>query len=309
MQRIFWLSLVIALMLLGIGVSAQKPDNSSSAYVNPHPGSYSTPVDRAAYEAGLERIRKSEELKNEAKDLLQQGNISKAIPLLEQRLPLFANDEDRILLADLYSRQGKPDEVIRVMHSVIYPDPHIVTYASKDPSARMLYVLALIDKGKWEEAVAVYEPTIHSNPRWQLPGGGSQHTFPSVHFDSHVADSTAMRAQAHLIIGASLSLCIETEENQLPYMLDHLKQSLKYNAESPDAHFLSGLLLTKLNRFHQARKEFNSAAKYASDTAQPEIGAALKDLQVQEAQKRAKDAIKAVQQAAAAKQTPQPTDH
>jgi tetratricopeptide (TPR) repeat protein len=129
-----------------------------------------------------------------------------------------------------------------------------------------------------------------------------------VHFSVENPDFADLQAQAHLILGCREPLFSEYED-RVPYMLAHLKQAIKYDRFSLDAHFLSGILLAKLERFDEARAAFKLAAGLAPAEAKPEIAAALKDLQVQEAQKKAKDAIKAAQQAAAAKQAPQPTDH
>ena len=78
-------------------------------------------------------------------------------------------------------------------------------------------------------------------------------------------------------------------------MLGHLELYLKYNPVSPDAHFVAGLLLMNLMRYDEAHKEFTSSGRYASEDAQPEISAALKDLKSREDLQMAYEASKSAQ--------------
>ena len=215
----------------------------------------------------------------------------KAIEVLEKMLTIEDYfSEDRIELADLYTSSHKPDDVIRILRPVVHHGPYSEGGYGAEPAVRMLYVLALLGTREWEEAAAVYEPTINSNLHWQLVGRGPDHALPNIHFNVNAPDYEAMRAQAHLILGARLPISSnyatgaeDVSNQEREYMLDHLKQSIKYNAQSHDAHFVSGLLLKKLGTLSdEARKELSSAARYAPDEAQPEIKAALQDLKARE---------------------------
>jgi Flp pilus assembly protein TadD len=97
-----------------------------------------------------------------------------------------------------------------------------------------------------------------------------------------------LRAQASLIRGAIQPQFVE-EADKPAYMLEHLKQSLKYNPKSLDATYLSGFMLAKMERFAEARQAYEKALRLASKEARPEAEKALEALKIQEEEKRAKD--------------------
>jgi tetratricopeptide (TPR) repeat protein len=227
-----------------------------------------------------------------AQDLVSRGKLTEAVPLFER---VIANpgvrEWDRISLADIYTRIGKPDDVLRVLQPVLFPQYSLSS--GKVPGVRMLYVLALLEKQRWQDAVDIYEPTINSNPKWQLRFIQPDHTFPNVHFDSRRPEYAALRAQAHFILGASQTIVYISESQQNAYMLGHMEQYLKYNSVSAEAHFVSGLLLTQLLRYDEAHREFALAKDMAPDDAQPEIAKGLKELTSREEQQKAYEASKA----------------
>lgn len=310
MKSIFWIAIVVVFMTAGGFARAQGDAKDFNSLPPLH-----DPAVVAATEA---REKQSNLLRQQAKEALKKGDTAKAIDLFEQAVKAFEIDtQSRIFLTDIYIKQGKNDDVIRILRPLFYHDTHIGYSDEHEITVRMKYVLALLAKNRWAEAVTIYEESFakegattnfgesrNGELKWQLPGGGPEHTLPEVHFSIDDYNISGLSAQAHLILGSREPADVEYEV-RAPYMLAHLKQALKYDRFSLDAQFLSGILLAKMERFDEARTAFKQAARLAPDSAQLEIAAALKDLKVQEEQKKARDAAKAVQGADAAKQAPQ----
>ena len=246
--------------------------------------------DPARIAAGDAMVRRWELLTKQGKAALKKGDTPAAITLFEHRLTEYPDFETSMLLAGIYTGSGKLDDAIRVFRPLIYPGPDGGSYEAHLPTTRMKYVLALLDRGNWAEAAAVYEASftgdnvrVYRQPtladlKWSVPGyRGTAHTLPLKHFSVNDPDYAGLQAQAHLILGAREPQFIPTDD--MPkYMLDHLKQALKYDPYSLDAHFISGILLVKMEKFKEARAEFQRTAKLAPDSAQAEIESALKNL-------------------------------
>ena len=284
----------------------------------PHPRYLGGPdADPAAIASGDAHLHQSDLLKQQAKEAIKKGEFSKAVPLLEQALRVIDLSEPRILLADIYIRQGKTDDVLRTLWSMIYPDPHSDSDIGHNVTTRMKYVLALLNKNRWQEAVTVYEEsftgvqvTVFGGSKngelpWQLPSDGPVHTVPEMHFSTEYTNYPALTAQAHLILGCRSPMFVESKD-KAPYMIDHLQKALKSNRKLLDARFLIGVLLAKMERFTEARSTFEETARLAPKEAQPEIAAALKDLKVQEDKKLANDARHAALKASTTQQATPP---
>lgn len=291
MKHLLWLPIIAAMLTAGIGVVAQEE-------LNPYnlPGDS---IDIKAREAGLAALGKVNDLRVKAKAALKKGDVARATQLFEQTIAVnpYLGDEARIALADIYTHAHKNPDVIRVLKPMIYPPPDSGSSLASDLRTRMLYVLAILEHSQWQEAATVYEQSfkgVSTSPdiqirngevRWDLPYyTGGDHTLPEVHFNSEQPDYAGLRAQAHLILGTSPRL-LANGVDDIPYMLDHLKQTLKNNRRSLDAMFASGYLLARMGRFSEAREAYMNTAKLAPKEAKPEIDAALKALKVLEDKK------------------------
>jgi len=235
------------------------------------------------------------------KQAFQKDEPDKAIAPLEHAARMAIDGEPNVVLANIYSQAKRWDDVIRVLRPLIYPSPTNYESEGHYPTTRMLFVLAVLEKGNWSEAATVYEQsftgvqiTMYGQSsleklKWLIPGyQGMTHNLPPKHFSVNDPDYTGLQAQAHLILGSRNPEFV-TLEDMPKYMLDHLKQSLKYDPESLDAHFISGVLLDKLGKFSEARIEFQQTANRAPETLQAEIKTALNDLDAHEKKKKEQD--------------------
>jgi tetratricopeptide (TPR) repeat protein len=250
---------------------------------------YNGPEDagtRAAMAQLRERLHQCHLLLIQARATIKKNELIKAEGLLKQALSLNPdNGEARVRLAEMHIRSRQPSAVVADLEPIVNPRPNFHNSVGSDVSVCMLYVLAQIDCGNWAPAEDCYQKTFRPELTWHLPGGGPEHTFPDVQFSPDNPDFSGLRAQAYLIRGASSPEFVE-EKDQPPYMLENLRQALKYNPRSLDANYLSGFMLVKMERFPEARAAFDKAMRMASKEARPEVKQALEALKVKEDAKR-----------------------
>ena len=292
MKSMLWLLAAALLPSAAVPTRAQAPDYIASGSTITR-SELSDPALRAQLIEEGRRNGLAQDQKFQAKEALEKGDMATAFSLLQQSVHNNPIDGMAcVLLAYFYVQKGQPANVIATLDPIVNFGPYNSHSTGREPTTRMIYVLAQLDRYAWKEAVACYEQTWRprSNPifgahaeshLWDLPGGGPVHSWPDLKFSADVPDYTGMRAQAHLIIGTTLPDCME-EKDQYPYMLDHLKQVLRINPNSLDAHFVSGWLLGKTARFAEARIEYALAARFASPDAQKEITAELTKLKDKE---------------------------
>ena len=278
MKHLFSLSAVVLLALLhqvsGAKVAAQY---STDAPLFPKG------VDaRAAIAAMDARLHQRDLLRSQGLAALKKHEVKKAEALFKQALSFWPTDEESCMrLAEIHQSARQPNAVVADLEPLINPPPNITNSAGTVITTRMMYVLAQLDCGNWEPAAACYEKIPRSNLIWSLPGGGPSHPFPDIQFSPVNPDFLGLRAQAHLILGAYQPGFVE-QQDRPQYMLEHLRQALKYNPKSLDATFLSGFMLAKMERFPEARLFYEKAMRMASKEARPEIQQALDALKVQE---------------------------
>ncbi len=307
MRSLFRLLAATFLVSVTVLTWAQAPDSNAIYQSNLIPGDLGDPVARAKMIENYARERKGQEQRLQAKEALERGDTAKAFLLLQQAVSNNSTDDEScVLLSYFYIQKGQPDAVIATLDPIVSPPPLTSISMGQEPTVRMLYVLALLERQAWRKAVACYQKTWSptydpiSGSRaeshlWHLPGGGPEHSWPDIRFSADTPDYKGMRAQAHLILGTSLPACMK-EKDQFPYMLDHLRQVLQINPNSLDAHFVTGWLLAKKERFAEARAAYASAIRLADPGAQKEIAEELKKLKTDE---DAQELIKANQAAKA----------
>jgi tetratricopeptide (TPR) repeat protein len=284
--------MLVAILLIGAaGAQIASQDGLSS---------FSAPDSPRTLQAIAEyrvRLQQCNLLLNQARAAIKKDEQLKAEGLLKQALKLDPdNGEVRVRMAEMHIRSKQPSAVVTDLEPIVNPRPNFSTSVGSDISVRMLYVLAQLDCGNWGAAAACYQKSVRPDEAWLLPGGGPAHAFPSVQFSLENPDFLGMRAQAYLIRGGYSPEFVE-EKDKPPYLLENLRQALKYNPKSLDAHYLSGFMLAKMERFAEARAAFGKALRLASKEARPEVQKALDALKVQEETKREKEArVKANQQ-------------
>lgn len=256
-------------------------------------GAFSIPED-AATRAAIERDRARSQqcflLRSQGVAALKKNDIKKAETLLKQALSFDPTDgEACVRLAEMHMRSKQPEAAVADLEPIVNPRLGSTNSVGSEITTRMLYVLAQLDCGKWGAAAACYEKSFRPDLAWSLPGGGPTHKFPNVRFSPENPDFLGLRAQAHLILGAYQPHYVE-QQDRPQYMLDQLREALKYNPRSLDAAYLSGWMLAKMERFPEARAAYEKAMRLVSKEARPEVQQALQDLKTQEERKAAHDA-------------------
>ena len=275
-------------------------------WTDPRTGiTYDFDAAQANFKAGLQ---KSNLLRKQAIAFLMKKQPDKAVPLLKQSLQLMPIDgSSRCYLADIYIAQNRPNDALEIMQPLVYPPDTPPSGAGMELVWEMKYVLALLDVGKWEEAVSTYEMNMRLQEKnknkgllWQVvcydrDSGGKTHTLANVHFSSDLLDEPGLRRQAHLVLGTRGTDCLpelvagtmeEERKADLLYMLGHLQQALQSDRRCLDAQFLSGVILSELDRFAEGRQAFAKATLLAPREAQPEIKDALAKIKAYEESKK-----------------------
>jgi tetratricopeptide (TPR) repeat protein len=215
----------------------------------------------------------SNRIVKQANDDLKRRDVQGARALYMKAISAYAwNGQARLRLAEIDLRLRNPDAAIADLKPIVEPPPNRDPSDGREPTTRMLYVLALLDAFRWEDAVACYEDSVKPGLRWRIPGGEPVHTFASVHFSVTNPDIPGMRAQAHLILGAMQPAYID-QQDAPAYMLPHIREVLRIFPGSLDARFLEAVLLAKMDRFDEARAAFARAEKNAPKAALDEIKA------------------------------------
>ena len=274
-----------------------------------------SPEHIARVAAVMARVRQAEKLVGEANALLENGEPSRAVPLLQHALQLHPLDDATIALADIYIAWNRPADALQTLQPIVYPPSSQGGSVGQDVRTRMKYILALLDTRQWTKAATLYEQSIGlhehgrmGNLRWNITNygagaGDSDHWLPDMRFSPEVEDMPGLRAQAHLILGTRWPMVSDITRNPslcLQTMLDHIQQALKSNPRSTDAQFVSGVLLREMGRYDEARTAFARTAQMAPAEAQPEIKAALDKLNRRQEQQKAGMAQQARKQAAQA---------
>ncbi|MCW3051363.1 MAG: hypothetical protein JWN14_533 [Chthonomonadales bacterium] len=288
MKHLFSL-FIVALLALVMGVASAQEGLQEQTGVRKVKGygNFESDQTRAMLAADRIRSQQSFALLGQAKVALKKNDLRKAESLLKQALSFEAdNDEACLRLADIHIRAKQPSAIVADLEPIVNPRPGATDSVGNEITTRMLYVLAQLDNGNWEAAAKCYQKGYRPDQKWSLPGGGPDHSFPNLQFSPDNPDVLALRAQAHLMLGGYQPHFVE-EEYKPSYMLEHLRQALKYNPKSMDATFLSGFMLAKMERFPEARTAYEKAMRMASKEARPEIQKALDTLKVKEDEKRA----------------------
>ena len=287
MKHLFvFCTLAPLLLTLSVARSQTLPPNEP-----PHIGKVPDDPETSAAVAALDkRINQCFQLRNQGVAALKKNEVKKAETLFKQALSFFPEDgEAGVRLAEIHIRAKQPSAVAADLEHIVNPRPGAGNSVGSEITTRMLYVLAQLDCGNWGAAAECYLKIPRSNFIWSLPGGGPAHPFPNVAFTPENPDFLGMRTQAHLILGAAQSHYVE-QQDAPAYMLEHLRQALKYDPRSLDATYLCGFMLAKMERFPEARTAYEKAMRMASKEARPEIQQSLDALKVQEEAKRTFDA-------------------
>jgi len=175
-------------------------------------------TDRVQAQAYDARVHAQSELSRrhvaKAKLALANGETKTAIDLLQQAIVAYPDGEDaRVRLAYIHADQKQPNGVIEDLKPMLYPPPNRGGGWGAEITTRMMYVLALLDCGCWEEAANLYNASVKPGAAWSLPGGGPSHTFPEVQFRPDTADYQDLRGLAHLILGAYPPVNLEMANN------------------------------------------------------------------------------------------------
>ena len=281
MKHLFSLSAVVLLALLHQVSGAQSTDGPLLP----------KGVDaRALIAAKDSRLHQCDLLRSQGLAALKKHEVKKAEALFKKALSFEPDDEESCMrLAEIHQSARQPGAVVADLEPLINPPPYTGNSVGTEIATRMMYVLAQLDCGNWEPAAACYEKIPRSNLIWSLPGGGPSHPFPDIQFSPVNPDFLGLRAQAHLILGAYHPHFVE-QQDRPQYMLEHLRQVLKMNSKSMDAAYLSGFMLTKMDRFPEARLFYEKAMRLVSKEARPEIQKALDTLKVAEEEKRVSNA-------------------
>jgi tetratricopeptide (TPR) repeat protein len=294
MKYLLHLCIAVPLALvLGVAGAQNAPEVDKF-----HNGNYVTPEERALIAASRESLLHCSQCLAQARAALKKNDVKKAEVFLTQALSFDRDDGEACLrLAEMHNRAKQPSAVVADLEPIVNPRPGSGSSVGSDISVRMLYVLAQLDCGNWGAAAACYQKSFRIGEEWHLPGGRPRHTFPNVQFSPDNPDVLGLRAQAYLIRGGYSPEFVE-EQDKPPYMLENLRQALKYNPKSMDANYLSGFMLAKMERFAEARAAYEKAMRLASKEARPEVKQALDALKVQEDTKRENEArVKANRQA------------
>ena len=301
MKRLHWLSTTTLLLLLGGTMAgAQVIVLPFSLHQAEQHGKVVDPVTGLIYDADERRAAENAQLRQyniwwkQAEGFLIKKETAKALPLLKKANELYPFLDVNVLLADIYNQQNRPEDVLRVLRPAVYTQGFFTASVTGDVTTQMKYALALLDTGKWEEAVALYTKCVPEPLHWSVPGYGNgnigqDHTLPNVHFSPEIFNEPGLRTQAHLILGSRFpqnGVATLDEKEGLLYMLAHLQQALKSERNSLDAQFLIAVVLGNLERYEEAKKAFAVVAKNAPREARPEIMAALAQLDVKAKTKR-----------------------
>jgi len=216
-----------------------------------------------------------------AEELVASGHYLEAATLLETILIDHEGHDDiiRTSLGDLYTRLKRPDDVLRVLAPLW--DRKNQSSTTQPPGTYMLYILALLDKHMWGEAVNIYKSACSSNLVFSLPHRGAyQHGFPAVDFFADSPQYRAMRSQAELILGATGSSLEYRDET--PYLLKHLREAVRLDPWCADAHLAMGLVLLDSRRLVEARSELAKARRYAPQEELQNVDIAFRELKAAE---------------------------
>ena len=284
MKHLFSLSAAVPLALLVQAAGAQVVDGGLS---------FNLPEDAATRAADAKQYARYQQcflLRKQGVAALKKNEVKKAETLFKQALSFDPTDgETCVRLAEIHLRARQPAAAVADLEPIVNPAPDSTISLGTEITTRMLYVLAQLDCRNWGAAAECYLKIPRSELIWSLPGGGPTHPFPNVEFTPENPDFLGMRAQAHLILGASQPHFVE-QQDRPAYMLEHLRQALKYDPRSLDATYLCGFMLAKMERFPEARTAYEKAMRMASKEARPEIQQSLDALKVQEEAKRTFDA-------------------
>jgi tetratricopeptide (TPR) repeat protein len=291
MKYLFYLFTIASLVLvLGVAGAQEELQEVTGLRKVKGYGNYESDQTRAMLAANRVRFQQSFALVGQAKLALKKNEIKKAEVFLKQALSFEPdNDEACLRLAEIHIRSKQPSAVVADLEPIVNPRDGATDSVGSDISVRMLYALAQLDCGNWGAAAACYQKSFRIGEEWHLPGGRPRHTFPNVQFSPDNPDVLGLRAQAYLIRGGYSPEFVE-EQDKPPYMLENLRQALKYNPKSMDANYLSGFMLAKMERFAEARAAYEKAMRLASKEARPEVKQALDALKVQEDTKRENEA-------------------
>ena len=247
--------------------------------------------DQEAFDADIKaRLAKASDLRKQAIALANNKEYAKAVPLFQQAIETFPPEPDcSARLAYIYEKWKQPQNIVNVLRPILYP-VGFNSSTQNDQRVQMLYVLALLDTGKWEEAATFYEKKVTTPPRWGVPcygvgAGGKDHNVPNVHFDPDIVNVPGLRAQAHLILGtrAPYDWDYSSVNAIYTYELDHLQQALQSDRRCVDAQFLIGVIQSELLHFDEAKIAFDKTLKLVPREAKPEIEAAIKKMKEREA--------------------------
>jgi tetratricopeptide (TPR) repeat protein len=214
-----------------------------------------------------------------AKLALAKGDTSLAIRLLQQAVAAYPDGgESRLRLAYLHAQLKQPDAVIADLKPIVYPPPNVGGGVGAQMTTRMVYVLALLDRGLWQDAATLYNVSVKPGSAWFLPGGGPSHPFPEMQFRPGTADYQDLRGQAHLILGAYPPDYVEPPD-QPAYMLAHIKELLRVFPGLTDGRFIYAILLGKMEKFDEARAAFEQASLNALPARKDEIKKAVQAME------------------------------
>jgi len=210
---------------------------------------------------------------------LAKGETRSAVGLLQKAITAYPDGgEARLRLAYIHAQLKQADAVIADLKPIVYPPPNVGGGVGAEVTTRMIYVLALLDRGDWQEAASLYNASMKPNLVWWIPGGGPNNPFPEIRFAADTPDFTDLRGLAHLILGACPPVNLEMAE-QPSYMLGHIKELLRVFPGSADGRFIYAILLGKMEKFDEARAAFERASLNATPARKDEIKKALKAME------------------------------
>ena len=163
MKTVFRILASTSILLVGAVVWAQAPRVGSKSYSGPGVP-YMDPATEAYFVNLSARDEEACALRDQAKAAIEKGDFPNAFSLLQQAVKTYPTEsESCVLLSYFYIQKGQSAEVVTTLEPIVNTGKYTIDNVGEHITTRMMYILALLDRNAWREAVACYKRSWRSD--------------------------------------------------------------------------------------------------------------------------------------------------
>ena len=215
------------------------------------------------------KLAKTNLLIHQGDDAKAQGHNSQAEAFYRHAIAIEYEPSAWLGLVEIYELQHNQEATLKAYHELVYPPHGALNSIGSSPNIKLRYVLALLHRRQWPEAVEVYDMAMRTSA---ITDG-----YPMFdrRFDPQHPDWEGLETTAHLGVGITTNYAHAVDPKE---QRKHLEAAVRLQPRWALAQYHYGVSLEKARQYLLARAAYQKAALLSTDDIKVKAEGAIRKL-------------------------------